>query len=61
MSPPPLTPSICSLHSLTFQDIKTDATQLVNVRVVDLGHEAHFGRGHRVILGQEQLQLENAA
>ena len=29
-------------NSTTFQNIQTDAAELVNVGVVDLGHEAHL-------------------
>jgi len=46
---------------LTLQDIEADATQSVNVWVVDLGQEAHLWRGHGVVVGQEQLELEHAA
>jgi hypothetical protein len=29
--------------------------------VVNLGEEAHFGRGHRIVVWQEQLELEHTA
>lgn len=46
---------------LTLEDIEADTAKLVNVGVVDLGHEADLGRSHGVVLGQEQLQLEDTA
>lgn len=46
---------------LVLEDVQADAAQPVDVRVVDLGDEAHLGRGHGVVLGQEQLQFEEAA
>ena len=35
--------------------------QSVHVHVVNLGQEAHLGRGHGVVFGKVQLQLEGAA
>jgi hypothetical protein len=46
---------------LTLEDIEADATQSVDVWVVDLGQEAHLGRGHGVVVGEEELKLEDAA
>jgi hypothetical protein len=46
---------------LTLEDIETDATQPVDVWVVDLGQEADLGRGHGVVIGEEELELEDAA
>ena len=31
-----------------------------DVWVVDLGQEAHFGRGHRVFFWEKELELEHA-
>ena len=45
---------------LTLEDIETDATQPVDVGVIDLGEEAHLGRRHGVVVGEEQLELEDA-
>ena len=42
-------------HKLTFQYVQADSSQLVNVRVVDFGHEAYFRRGHGIFLREEQL------
>jgi hypothetical protein len=36
-------------------------TEFVDVRVVNLGPEEHLRRDHRVLVGQEQLCLEQAA
>lgn len=44
----------------TLEDIKTYAAKLVNVGMVDLGEEAHFGRVHRVLLGKEELEFKDA-
>lgn len=38
-----------------FEDVETDPTELVNVRMVDSGQEPNFGWGHGIVLGQEQL------
>lgn len=46
------------LGTLTLQNIQADTTQAINIRVVDLGQEADFGRGHRVIIRQEELEPE---
>jgi hypothetical protein len=46
---------------LTLEDVEADAAQSVDVGVVDLGEEAHLGRGHGVVVGKEQLELEDAA
>lgn len=46
------------LSALTLQNIQADTTQSINIRVVDLGQEADFGRGHRVIIWQEEFELE---
>eukprot|EP00982_Pelagococcus_subviridis_P010038 30962-Pelagococcus_subviridis.AAC.9 len=46
---------------LILQDVQTDPPQVVYVRVVDLRQEPHLRRGHRVLLREEQLELEDAA
>lgn len=45
---------------LTLQDIQADAAKTVDVGVVDLGQETDLGRGHRVVVGQEQLETKDA-
>ena len=45
----------------TLQDVQTDPAEFVNVGVVYLGQEADLGRSHGIVIGQEQLELENAA
>jgi hypothetical protein len=45
---------------LTLQNIQADAAETVDVGVVDLGQETDFGRGHRIVVGQEQLKTEDA-
>jgi hypothetical protein len=45
----------------TLQHVQADATQLVNVRVEDLGEESNLGRSHGVVVWEEELELENAA
>lgn len=52
-----LTPGVAH----TFQNIEADATELIDVRVEDLGQEANLGRSHRIVLGQKQLKLEYPA
>lgn len=34
----------------TLQNIKTDAAQLVNIWVVDLGEKSNLRRGHRIVV-----------
>lgn len=46
---------------LTLEDVQTDAAQSVDVGVVDLGEEADLGRGHGVVIGEKELELEDAA
>ena len=45
----------------TLQHIKADAPQLVDVGVEDFGQEADLGWRHRVVIGEEQLEFEDAA
>lgn len=45
----------------TFQNVKADTAQLVDVGVEDLGQEADLGRDHGVVVGEEELELEVAA
>jgi hypothetical protein len=47
--------------TLTLEDVEADATQSVDVGVVDLGQEAHLGRGHGIVVWEEELELEDAA
>lgn len=35
--------------------------RLTDVGMVDLGEEPDFGRGHGVVFGKEQLELEDSA
>lgn len=44
----------------TFQDIKADAAELVHVGVKNLGEETDLGRDHRIVVGEEELELECA-
>lgn len=41
--------------------LSASAAARTNVRVVDLGEEAHLGRRHGVVLRKEKLELERAA
>lgn len=45
----------------TFEDIKTDTSQLVNVGMVDLGQKSDLGWRHWVVVWQEELELEDTA
>lgn len=45
---------------LTLQHIQTDPSQTVDVRVVDLGQEADLGGSHRIVIGQEEFEPEDA-
>lgn len=45
----------------TLQHIKADAAQLINVRMEDLGEKSDLGRGHRIVVGEEEFELEDAA
>ncbi len=42
-------------YKRTLQHIQADTTELVNVRVIDLGKEADFGRCHGVVIGKKEL------
>lgn len=50
-----------SRSPLILEDVQADATQLVDIGVVDLRQKTNLGCVHRVILRQEQLQLKKAA
>jgi len=45
----------------TFQDVEADATQAVDIWMIDLGQESDLGRRHGVVVGQEKLEFEGAA
>lgn len=49
------------LISLTLQNIQTDATQFVNVGMVDLGKESNLWWGHRIVVWEKELELEYTA
>ena len=42
----------------TFENVQAYSAQLVNIGVKDLCHEADLGRGHGVIVREEQLHGE---
>lgn len=46
---------------LVLENVQADAPELVDVGVVDFRQKAHFGRRHRIVLAQKQLQFEDAA
>lgn len=45
----------------TLQHIQADAAEPVDVGVVDLGEEADLRWRHGVVVGEEELELEDAA
>jgi basic membrane lipoprotein Med (substrate-binding protein (PBP1-ABC) superfamily) len=61
----PMLVSVCNLvvhgDGPTLQDVQTNSTETVDVGVVDLGKEADLGWSHGVVVGQEQLELEDSA
>ena len=46
---------------LVLEDVKANATELVDVGVVDLGPEEHLWRDHWVLVGQEELKVEHSS
>ena len=50
-----------SWRPLVLEDVKTDATKLVNVRMVDLSSEENLGWNHRVFLWEEELKVKHPA
>ena len=44
----------------TLKNVEADAAQLIDVGVKDLGQEADLGRRHGVVVGEEQLEFEDA-
>lgn len=46
---------------LVLEDVEADAAEAIDVRVVDLRAEENFRRDERVLLWQEELQVEEAA
>lgn len=46
---------------LTLQDVQADSTETIDVGVIDLGKETDLGRSHGVVVGKEQLELEDSA
>ena len=47
--------------SLTFQHIQADSSQFINVGVVYPSQESDFGRGHGIVVWEEELELEDSA
>jgi hypothetical protein len=43
----------------TFEHVETDAAETIDVGVVDAREEADLGRGHRVVIWEEELGLEH--
>ena len=54
-------PHARGIPSPTLQDVEADAAEFVDVGVEDLGQKPDLGRRHGVVVGKEQLELENAA
>ena len=50
-----------SWRPLVLEDVKTDATELVNVRMVDLSSKENLGWNHRVFLREEELKVKHTA
>jgi hypothetical protein len=46
---------------LTLQNVEADSAELVDVGMVNFRDEADFWGAHGVILGQKELQFEDAA
>lgn len=46
---------------LALQDIQTDSSKLIDVRMVYFGQESNLRRGHRVVLWKEEFEFENSA
>lgn len=45
----------------TLQDVQANSTETIDVGVIDLGKETDLGRSHGVVVGKEQLELEDSA
>lgn len=50
-----------SWRPVALQNIQADTAKLVDVRVVDLGQETNLWWGHRVVIWEEELKVEDAA
>ena len=50
-----------SWRPLVLEDIKADATELVDVWMVDLSSEENLWWDHRVFLGEEELKVKHTA
>ena len=50
----------CMKRMLTLQHVEADASELVDVRVVDLGEEPDLGGHHWVVICEEELELEDS-
>ena len=45
----------------TLENIQAYTAELVNVGMEDVGKEADLGRSHGVVVGEEELKLEDSA
>jgi hypothetical protein len=48
-------------HALTFENVQANPAKLIDIGVIYLRQEANFWRGHGIVIGKEQFELENAA
>jgi hypothetical protein len=48
-----------SRRPLILENVEANSAELVDIGMINLGQEADLGRSHRIIIGQEQLQLED--
>lgn len=54
-------PDLQRRRPVVLQHIQADSAQAIDVRVVYAGQEAYSRRAHRVVVGEEELELEDAA
>jgi len=49
-----------SRRPFVFQDVQADATQFIDIRVVDLGQKPDLRWSHRIFFWQKELQFEDS-
>lgn len=52
--------ALCRGKSRTLENIQANTAELVDVGMENFGQESDLRRGHRIVIGEEELELENA-
>lgn len=57
----PISRQVRTWTPFVLQNVEADASEFIDVWVIDFRQKAHFRRRHRVVFAEEQFEFENAA